>query len=68
MLNKHGKGLLDLYDITWMLVSPYLLIFVPKKKYRSVKQWSGKEYRNAASIMLSILEATIDPYPADVEQ
>jgi hypothetical protein len=68
MLDEHGKGLPDLYDVTWMSVSPHPSIFVPKKKYRSVKQWSGKEYRNAASIMLSVLEATIDPYPADVEQ
>jgi len=65
MLDEHGKGLPDLYDITWMTISPHPAISVPKKKYRSVKQWSGKEYRNAASIMLAVLEATLDPFPAD---
>ena len=65
MLDEHGKGLPDLYDVTWMSVSHHPSIFVPKKKYRSVKQWSGKEYRNAASIMLAVLEATLNPYPAD---
>src|SRR5690606_7705621 len=65
MLDEHGKGLPDLYDLTWMTISPHPAIAVPKKKYRSVKQWSGKEYRNAASIMLVVLEATLDPFPAD---
>jgi hypothetical protein len=51
-----------------MSVSPHPSISVPKKKYRSVKQWSGKEYRNAACIMLSVLEATLEPFPATVEQ
>src|SRR5690606_27859556 len=68
MLDEHGKGLPDLYDITWMTISPYPSIAVPKKKYRSVKQWSGKEYRNAVSIMLAVLEATLDPFPADDNQ
>lgn len=68
MLDEHRKVLSDLYDVTWMSVSPHLSIFVSKKKHRSVKQWSGKEYCNVTSIMLRVLEATIDPYPADVEQ
>lgn len=68
MLDEHGKGLPDLYDITWMSISPHPEIFIPKKKYRAVKQWSGKEYRNASSIMLAVLEAALDPYPATFEQ
>lgn len=68
MLDEHAKGLPDLYDITWMSISPHPSINVPKKKYRAVKQWSGKEYRNASSIMLAVLEAALDPYPATHEQ
>src|SRR5690606_19304107 len=49
MLDEHEKGLPDLYDLTWMTISLHPAIAVPKKKYRSVKQWSGKEYRNASS-------------------
>ena len=70
MLDEHGKlkqsdnTLSDLYDVTWTAVTPHPAIKVPKKKYRSVKQWSGKEYRIAASIMQSVLEATVLPYPA----
>lgn len=68
MLDEHAKGLPDLYDVTWMSISPHPSINVPKKKYRAVKQWSGKEYRNASSIMLAVLEATLEPFPATDKQ
>lgn len=59
------RRLTELFDITWTAVSPHPAINVPKKKYRSVKQWSGKEYRNAAAIMLAVLEAVMTVYPPD---
>lgn len=70
MLDEHGKPAgsnthaADLFDVTWTAVSPHPDIIVPKKKYRAVKQWSGKEYRNAASLMGAVLEATLEPYPS----
>ena len=57
-----SKKLASLYDVAWMAITPHPSVIVPKKKYRSVKQWSGKEYRNAAAIMLAVLESTVDPY------
>ncbi|RPA70637.1 hypothetical protein BJ508DRAFT_336970 [Ascobolus immersus RN42] len=42
-----------------------LFNMLDEKKYRSVKQWSGKEYRNAAAIMLAVLEAVMTVYPPD---
>jgi len=70
MLDEHGKPsgsnthASDLFDVTWTAVTPHPEIIVPKKKYRAVKQWSGKEYRNAASLMGAVLEATLQPYPS----
>lgn len=68
MLDELSKELGNLYDVSWMAVTPHPSIFVPKKKYRSVKQWSGKEYRNAASIMLAVLEATLETFVTTAEQ
>ncbi|RPA86038.1 hypothetical protein BJ508DRAFT_322184 [Ascobolus immersus RN42] len=59
------KRLTELFDITWTAISPHPVINVSKKKYRSVKQWSGKEYRNAAAIMLAVLETIMTVYPPD---
>ena len=64
---KDYRPLNDLFDIIWMAVSPHPAISVPKKKYRSVKQWSGKEYRNAQAILLAVLEAVMLTYPAQTE-
>ena len=58
------RGLTEMFDITWTAVSPHPVISVPKKKYRSVKQWSGKEYRNAQAILQAVLEAVLQVYPA----
>src|SRR5690606_21449171 len=68
MLDEHGKGLPDFKGLTWMTISRHRTIAGSKKKYRSVKQWSGKEYRKTASIMLAVLEATLAPFPADDSQ
>lgn len=68
LLDEIKGGASNLYDVTWMAVSPHPSIAVPKKKFRSVKQWSGKEYRNAAAIMLAVLEAVVIPFPAKADQ
>ena len=59
---KDYRPLTELFDVTWTAVSPHPAISVPKKKYRSVKQWSGKEYRNAQAILLAVLEAVMRVY------
>ena len=68
MLDEHDKALGDLFDITWMSISPHQSVTIPNKKYRAVKQWSGKEYRNAAHLMIPVLEATLLAYPSSEEQ
>ena len=68
MLDDFGnKALGDLFDITWMAVTHHPAIIIPTKKYRAVKQWSGKEYRNAALLMVGVLDACIMPFPVDGE-
>jgi len=43
-LKKHAQ--LDAFDEVWKALPPYQGFFVPKKGYREVTQWQGKERRN----------------------
>ena len=65
---KDYRPLTEIFDIIWTGISPHPAISVPRKKYRSVKQWSGKEYRNAQSILQAVLEAVFKTYPAPVSK
>ena len=43
-LKKHGR--LQAFDDVWKALPPYPGFLVPKKAYREVTQWQGKEMRN----------------------
>ena len=43
-LKKHAR--LQAFDDTWKTLPSYTGFFVPKKAYREVTQWQGKEMRN----------------------
>jgi len=43
-LKKHDR--LDNFDQAWSSMGPYPGFTVPKKAYRQVSQWQGKEMRN----------------------
>jgi len=52
-LNKHAR--LEAFDDTWKVLPPYPGFFVPKKAYREVTQWQGKEMRNHGRCLLGVL-------------
>jgi len=43
-LKKHGR--LQAFDDIWKALPPYAGFLVPKKAYREVAQWQGKDMRN----------------------
>jgi len=56
-LKKHGR--LQAFDDVWKALPPYPGFFVPKKAYREVTQWQGKEMRNLGRCILGVLAVAL---------
>ena len=56
-LKKHDR--LDSFDQAWGSMGAYPGFTVPKKAYRQVSQWQGKEMRNLGRIVLPALTAAL---------
>jgi len=56
-LKKHGR--LQAFDDVWKALPPDSGFVVPKKAYREVKQWQGKERRNLGRCILGVLAVTL---------
>jgi len=62
-LKKHGRQ--ELFDEVWKSLPPYPGFFVPKKAYREVTQWQGKEMRNLGRCILGVFASSLrSPTPA----
>jgi hypothetical protein len=62
-LKKHGRQ--PIFDEIWRSLPPYPGFFVPKKAYREVTQWQGKEMRNLGRCILGVLASALRrPTPA----
>ena len=62
-LKKHDRQ--DLFDEVWKSLPPYPGFFVPKKAYREVTQWQGKEMRNLGRCIVGVLASALRrPTPA----
>jgi len=56
-LKKHGR--LQAFDEVWKALPPYPGFLVPKKAYREVTQWQGKETRNLERCILGVLAVAL---------
>jgi len=56
-LNKHRR--LEAFDEVWKALPPYPGFLVPKKAYREVTQWQGKEMRNLGRCVLGVLAVVL---------
>ena len=56
-LKKHARQ--QASDNGWNALPPYLRFFVPKKGYREVRQWQGKEMRNLGRCVLGVLSVVL---------
>jgi len=56
-LKKHDRQ--ELFDEVWKSLPPYPGFFVPKKAYREVTQWQGKEMRNLGRCILGTLVSAL---------
>jgi len=56
-LKKHGR--LQAFDDVWKTLPPYPGFLVPKKAYREVAQWQGKEMRNLGRCILGVLAVAL---------
>jgi len=56
-LKKHRR--LEAFDKVWNALPPYPGFLVPKKAYREVTQWEGKEMRNLGRCALGIQAVTL---------
>ena len=56
-LKKHGR--LQAFDDAWKTLPLYPGFFVPKKAYRGVTQWQGKEMRNLGRCLLGVLAVAL---------
>ena len=62
-LKKHDRQ--AVFDEVWKSLPPYPGFFVPKKAYREVTQWQGKEMRNLGRCILGVLASALRrPSPA----
>jgi len=57
LLKKHGR--LQAFDDVWKALPPYPGFLVPKKAYREVSQWHGKEMRNLGPCILGVLAVAL---------
>jgi hypothetical protein len=63
-LKKHTRE--EMFDQVWKSLPTYPGFFVPKKAYREVTQWQGKEMRNLARCILGVLASALRrPTPAE---
>ena len=56
-LKKHAR--LQDFDDAWKALPPYPGFFAPKKAYREVTQWQGKEMRNLGRCLLGVLAVAL---------
>jgi len=56
-LKKDGR--LQAFDHTWKVLPPYPGFILPKKAYREVTQWQGKEMRNLGVWLLGVLAVSL---------
>jgi len=56
-LKKHAQ--LQVFDDTWEALLPYPGFFVPKKAYREVTQWQGKQMSNLGRCLLGVLAVAL---------
>jgi hypothetical protein len=56
-LKKHARQ--QAFDDAWKALPPYPGFFVPKKAYREVTQWQGKEMRNLGRCLLGVLAVAL---------
>jgi len=56
-LKKHRR--LQAFDDVWNALPPYPGFWVPKKAYRKVAQWQGKEIRNLGRCILGVLAVVL---------
>jgi len=56
-LKKYGRQ--QAFDDAWKALPPYPGFFVPKKAYREVTQWQGKEMRNLGRCVLGVLAVAL---------
>ena len=62
-LKKHRRE--QAFDDVWKSLPPYPGFFVPKKAYREITQWQGKEMRNLGRCVSGVLASALrDPDPA----
>ena len=52
-LKKHAPQ--QAFDDAWNALPPSPALFVPKKAYREVTEWQGKERRNLGRCLLGVL-------------
>jgi hypothetical protein len=64
-LKKHDRQ--ESFDEVWKSLPPYPGFFVPKKAYREVTQWQGKEMRNLGRCILGVLASSLRR-PTPVQQ
>jgi Plavaka transposase len=53
------NGRLKAFDDAWIKLSPYPGFTAPKKTYREVSQWQGKEMRNLGRILLGVVAVAL---------
>jgi len=56
-LKKYARQ--QAFDDAWKSLPPYPGFFVPKKVYREVTQWQGKEMRNLGRCVLRVLAVAL---------
>jgi len=56
-LKRHGR--LEAFDEVWKASPPYPGFLVPKKAYREVTQWQGKQMRNLRRCVLGVLATAL---------
>jgi len=56
-VTKHGR--LQAFDEHWKALPPYPGFLVPKKAYREVTQWQGKEMRNLGRCIQGVLAVAL---------
>jgi len=56
-LKKHARQ--EAFKLTWKALLTYPGLFVPKKAYREVMQWQGKEMRNLGGCLLGVLAVAL---------
>jgi hypothetical protein len=64
-LKKHDRQ--EIFDEVWKALPPYPGFFVPRKAYREVTQWQGKEMRNLGRCILGVFASALRrPSPAQL--